>query len=409
MAMPDSMTGQKRRRAESDSQTNAGSISFPVRTRDPEFWFEDGSVVLVAHGYGFRVFKGVLAHHSPVFQDMFSLPQPVLSAPSPSSRTASEGVDPCPVVHLSDSPEDLRHVLRLCLPRSDSRFISFAADNLPFDMVSAIIRLGHKYQIQLMVTQGVQYLQRWFTDDLDTWAAAKLYEHDCPIKREHAIGVVNLARLVEEPSLLPTALLMCCSLDEDIVRGYTREDGTQETLTLDDIGRCCVARARLVECMVVLTMQIFKPSVEDSAACTTPQKFKRVLQEMLLDVGENVEYFAGPDIFGSWLGLCEDLEPVKRCASCRNMLKTRDREERLEVWWKLPKYMGVTVRYADPCTRERPIDNLLEKKGSSGVRLCRHCRKMVEERDSLERRAAWKKLPEIFDITLPPAPGGAAR
>lgn len=210
-------------------------------------------------------------------------------------------------------------------------------------MVSAIIRLGHKYQIQPMVTQGVQYLKRWFTDDLDTWAAGKLYKHDCPIKREQAIGVVNIARLVDEPSLLPTALLMCCSLDEDIVRGYTREDGTQETLTLDDIGRCCVARARLVECMVVLTMQIFKPSVEDSAACTTPQKCKRVLQEMLLDVGENVEYFAGPDIFGSWLGLCEDLEPVKCCASCRDMLKTRDREERLEVWWKLPKYMGVRV------------------------------------------------------------------
>ncbi|EIW57011.1 uncharacterized protein TRAVEDRAFT_99074, partial [Trametes versicolor FP-101664 SS1] len=202
-------------------------------TKDLEFWFEDGNVILVAQDYEFRVFKGVLAHHSSVFRDMFSLSRPISAAPVESSAV----VDACLVVHLSDSPEDLRHILRTYLPG-----INPNQQNPSFDAVSALIRLGHKYQMQALVAQGVQYLKRCFTDDLRTWSAGKFYDSNCPIQKRHAIGIVNLARLINEPSLLPTALLICCALDSDIVCGYTREDGTQETLTLADIGRCFAAR-----------------------------------------------------------------------------------------------------------------------------------------------------------------------
>lgn len=85
----------------------------PARTRDGEFWFDDGSIILVAGTVEFRVFKSILAQYSPVFSDMFSLPQP--------SFTSSSPADPCPVVHLSDSPEDLRHILRVSMPKSSTR------------------------------------------------------------------------------------------------------------------------------------------------------------------------------------------------------------------------------------------------------------------------------------------------
>ncbi len=81
--------------------------------RDEEFWYEDGTVILVARDVEFRVFKGILADHSPVFRDMFSLPQPPEAA-----------IAPCPVVHVTDTPEDLRHLLRACIPKIHSRFAS---------------------------------------------------------------------------------------------------------------------------------------------------------------------------------------------------------------------------------------------------------------------------------------------
>lgn len=46
-------------------------------TRHSDLWFDDGSVVLVAEGTGFRVHRGLLARHSGIFHDTFSMPQPV--------------------------------------------------------------------------------------------------------------------------------------------------------------------------------------------------------------------------------------------------------------------------------------------------------------------------------------------
>ena len=74
-------------------------------TRDEELWFEDGNLILRAGEVEFKVYQGPLAAHSPVFDDMLSLPQPD-GEPVYKERSL------CPVVNLSDSPEDLRHFLR---------------------------------------------------------------------------------------------------------------------------------------------------------------------------------------------------------------------------------------------------------------------------------------------------------
>ncbi len=91
-----------------------------ARKRDLEFWYSDGNIILVARDVEFRVYKGLLADHSSVFRDMFSLPQPLTDAPSSSALEEST----CPVVNLYDSPSDLRHVLRAYMPRGDSRCLS---------------------------------------------------------------------------------------------------------------------------------------------------------------------------------------------------------------------------------------------------------------------------------------------
>ncbi len=76
---------------------------------DAEFWFDDGNIVLIARdGMVFRVYRGLLAAQSTVFADMFT-----------SSRsTADEVYEGCPIVRVSDSPEELRHFLRVLFPKS---------------------------------------------------------------------------------------------------------------------------------------------------------------------------------------------------------------------------------------------------------------------------------------------------
>ena len=86
---------------------------------DQEFWFEDGTIVLVAKDVQFRVYEGLLADHSPVLRDLFAKPgHPVRSF---RSRVEKPKVR-CPIVTLSDSPEDLRHMLRMYMPRRNIRY-----------------------------------------------------------------------------------------------------------------------------------------------------------------------------------------------------------------------------------------------------------------------------------------------
>ena len=86
--------------------------------RDGEFWFDDGTVILVASDVEFRFYKGLLASVSPVFKQLFADSRVVRTVPMDQEQTFS-----CPVVHVSDSPEDLRYVLRTCSSKRPDRCV----------------------------------------------------------------------------------------------------------------------------------------------------------------------------------------------------------------------------------------------------------------------------------------------
>jgi len=80
-----------------DSESSAN-----ILTRSPDYWFEDGSIILQAESTQFRVHKSLLARHSAVFKDMFEVPRPADGEPL---------VEGCLVVHLSVTAEDVEHMI----------------------------------------------------------------------------------------------------------------------------------------------------------------------------------------------------------------------------------------------------------------------------------------------------------
>ena len=68
--------------------------------RDTEVWMEDGNIVIEAGNVAFKVFKGILAHRSEVFRDLFSVPSPA----------EVESMDGVPIVHLQDSAADVKYL-----------------------------------------------------------------------------------------------------------------------------------------------------------------------------------------------------------------------------------------------------------------------------------------------------------
>ncbi|PIL26489.1 hypothetical protein GSI_12247 [Ganoderma sinense ZZ0214-1] len=219
----------------SAADANASSThSMNYLKQHPEFWFDDGSIVLVAQDTGFRVYRGLLALQSTVFADMLAA-----SNPSP-----GETVDGCPVIPLGDSPHDLVH-LRVLLPASLVHY-DISDPNQPhsFETISAVIRLADKYHIQSVQDHALRALQRYhFTSNFDAFSGPP--DLVIAVKPIHAIGAVNLARLTNTPRMLPLALYQCCRLDnEALLAGWTRADGTVEHLTPEDFERCSAARAR---------------------------------------------------------------------------------------------------------------------------------------------------------------------
>lgn len=100
--------------------TSAGHIRLNgTRKKDAEFWFSDGTIILIVQNIEFRVYKGLLAERFPVFKDMLSFPQP--ATVSDPTRTGT-----CPIVDLAgDSARDWRNVFRLFMPKEEYRSVIF--------------------------------------------------------------------------------------------------------------------------------------------------------------------------------------------------------------------------------------------------------------------------------------------
>ena len=108
------MEGPPAKRARTSSSSQVPSSQPTSLERDEEFWLEDGSIVLVCKNVGFRVYRVLLASQSTVFADMLATANP----------DAGETYEGCPVVRLSDSPEDMRHFLRAIVSRTTIRCVT---------------------------------------------------------------------------------------------------------------------------------------------------------------------------------------------------------------------------------------------------------------------------------------------
>ncbi|KAM5533508.1 hypothetical protein V8D89_012845 [Ganoderma adspersum] len=224
--------------------------------------YDDGTITLIAPNVEFRASRGPLAQHSQVFRNMFPLKLP------PPHRLRSDMSPVCPIVHLTDSPADLRHFLRALV-------LGVAVQDPPasptFHAASAWIRLGHKYEVDKFVGNGLQYLRRFYPSTLSPdpappgiWAGPIKKGRPVDLTGQSAIAIVNLARLTGSDDLLPLAL-ECCTLGADILKGYTREDGTLEFMCADDLGLCFAAKGALELSVVGAYLRAFEHAPVDGS------------------------------------------------------------------------------------------------------------------------------------------------
>ncbi|KAH9930859.1 uncharacterized protein B0H18DRAFT_872508 [Fomitopsis serialis] len=299
--------------------------------KSPTYWFDDGNVILQVGDNSFRVHTSVLSRHSVVFRDLFKLPQT-----SPDMR------DGCVVVQLHDIAGDVE-VLLAALYDGCSMYFG-ARSCIPFSTIACLIRLGHKYQMEHIFAGAITRLKSCFVASfVECYALRSRGSRSMSFVDADAIEAVNLARLTQIGTVLPTALYICGLLPNNLLlHGVPRKNGTVERLSSEDIIRCLDGRANLLAALREKRFKwFFAPTIRISDGCRQEKTCKAALKVMAMNIVK--EGLITDLSFLDNVGLDERKEQHLMCQSCWQMVQHDDERECEAIWCDLPQHMGVTV------------------------------------------------------------------
>ncbi|KAF7353921.1 BTB domain-containing protein [Mycena venus] len=318
-------------------EVDAASANGPHRIQ--ELWFEDGNLVIQAGNKQYRVYRGVLAMHSPVFQDMFSFPQP----------PGSHLVEGCPLVNLPDSEVEVTSFLRAIF--DSSFFMSFPAPT-QFDIVVGVLRLSHKYGVDYLRRRALVHLSSayqttlsecddssYYGDESDPSCPASLIRSwEWPDDPAYYLVSVHLAREVDAPWILPYAFYCLASayprkLGVAVYHGAVY-NGVSITLSMQDQQTLVLGHTKqnASSAVDILRFLSYPPKLK---GCASPEKcFSERLQAMENN-RENLRLSCGHP-----LGLWDDDEwewLENLCPACLAALKKTHENARQAFWDELPE------------------------------------------------------------------------
>ncbi|KAI0720085.1 hypothetical protein C8T65DRAFT_736251 [Cerioporus squamosus] len=330
--------------------------------RDTSFWFEDGNIIVVAQQTAFRVHKSVLSRHSDTFSGLFTVPQPLEGA---------EKIEECPIVRISDSAHDFGHLLhvlydglkyvhhdlRVLVPllNGDLHRVSFLepGKRMNFDCLSALARLGHKYELPQVLSASVNRLKAVFTTDFAVWKQNKFLRplgsppNDLPIALwpRNCVEAINLFRMLGRPEMLPVAFYLCAYAAplSMLLRGVQRADGTLETPSVDDLERLLTGRDRLTKTGNRYAYAIH--GLERSPTCRSPHCRAYLAAHQSRALSENFEGWEVRNVLHVMYRA--SLESAQKsgalCADCIDAILARQLRIQQDIWRKLPEIFGLEV------------------------------------------------------------------
>ncbi|KDR77419.1 hypothetical protein GALMADRAFT_65536 [Galerina marginata CBS 339.88] len=335
MSQTDTPSAHPTKRKRVNEETDSIANGVPSIERSSQFWFKDGSIVIQAESTQFRVHHSVLSLHSTVLKDCFQLPQP----------DGEPTVEGCPVLHLSDSPKDIEHLLSLFYALYDTADFR---KPIPFAITSVTIRLGRKYDLVRFVEDAIGRLNHGFPKTLQNWDEV---DHTQVFTDAKGLlfDIINFAYEFSLNSVLPCAFLRLCekySLRE-ILLGEERDDQTTASLSHEALQTCLIGRdriARVVPHQMVDSLARDYPHI-GFGHCASPKRCVEIHAFVILPsffepiTGESdlkIRFPArqcprpGPDV----------LFAANDCAKCEQNVSDLYGVIRATLWNKLPKYFG---------------------------------------------------------------------
>ncbi|KAF5340602.1 hypothetical protein D9611_007345 [Ephemerocybe angulata] len=285
----------------------------PTITRS-DIWFRDGNIVLQTEGTQFKVHQGFLEKHSSVFADMFSFPQP--------EGEGESTVEGCHVVQVYDTPEDIELLL---LALYDQLYRKQGC--IPFKTISAMIRMGKKYDIRHLRDEGAQRLASQFPSTLEAFEKTSLETWTSIVPEVGLLfKIIALAHQCHIPTILPAAYFRALTNMDALLFG-----DLLETVS-DGVLRSCISGNDKIMKDWEHTFQWLDPP--DLYCCTGE---RREVSESMWD--------GQPRIHRSlctWASLMKEFGGLEwLCDRCIALSEERFETGRKATWEKLPSYFGL--------------------------------------------------------------------
>ncbi|KAJ7133018.1 hypothetical protein C8R46DRAFT_923764 [Mycena filopes] len=162
-------------------------IIIPERNRGKP-WFDDGNVILMSDDMAFRVYKGMVAQHSPMLRAKLE-------------HGVTDIVDGCPAVQLDDDTTDLSNFLTVIHGCERSFQLNSKSD---FTTLVGVLRIATKYKADALRRRALHPLRRIYPTELSEWDDN--FESHSMIWHLDPVTVINTARELSALSVLPAAM-----------------------------------------------------------------------------------------------------------------------------------------------------------------------------------------------------------
>ena len=153
--------------------------------------------------------------------------------------------------------------------------------------------------------------------------------------------MVNIARLLGDQTLLPFALVECCSLGADILDGFEHEDGSHETLSLADLRICLDAQQKLTQSTTNVMSSVFVIRL-NVAACSSKKLCQESLEAIRSGLIQAMPIIHHPDPIAPWSVSFETHRDLF-CEGCLSDLINGDLAARKDMWANLPGLLNITL------------------------------------------------------------------
>ncbi|KLO16679.1 hypothetical protein SCHPADRAFT_847866 [Schizopora paradoxa] len=306
-------------------------------------WFSDGSVVLAADEYLFKVHKGVLSLHSPVFKDMFELPDIMDGSVEGGIGTGEdqEMYEGLPLVTLAgDKGEDVVHLLRRVY---DSRYHNRESRNTPLKTVLALLLLSSKYEFKDIRNDVIYQISKLYPLEFGENVALEEAERGDPqfgLERKESHFVLLHAALTSNAEIiLPTLFYKCSMIPMPSILKSCRDSGIHQS----SVERLLVGRENLREAISRQSLNVLR-SLKYGAEL--PFYAKKHLESC--QCLETAAYTQPQDLVDEWNeptsgeGLARH-HLTSICNRCLFYVGSEIDKKREEIWADIPKFFGCSA------------------------------------------------------------------